>query len=185
MDIKKKILANGVLLLIAGIIAVVMSFDPSPALQYIFIGVSMTMGVIAFSIGRQAKNNFVRSTYYRWIGFILFGLAISLSVWATTLAALIIVVGFFLLVLGIVEFVFADQIFHYLTPVSWSLLGVKLVIATVTTTGAAWILAMARIDPNISLLCLGVLFFVVGLSFIQLGRITQTFGPGVGITMNN
>ena len=51
MDIKKKILANGVLLLIVGIIAVVMSFDPSPALQYIFIGVSMTMGVIAFSIG--------------------------------------------------------------------------------------------------------------------------------------
>ena len=170
-------------MLIVGITTAVMSFDPSQVLQYIFIGLSVTIGVIAVSIGLEAKNNFVRSRYYLWLGFILFALAISLSIWATTLVAFVIVLGFFLLVLGIVEFDFAQQIFNY-QPVSWSLLGVKLVIATVTATGAAWILTMVRIDANISLLFLGILFFVVGLAFIQLSRITKTFEQRVG-TMNN
>ena len=126
MNINRKILAIGALLLITGIITAVMSFDPSQILQYIFIGISVTIGVTAFTIGRQAKYNFVRSKYYLWIGFILFVLAISLSIWATTLVTFIIVLGFFLLVLGIIEFVFAQQILTYEEPVPWALLGVKL-----------------------------------------------------------
>src|SRR5688572_30769368 len=124
MNVNRKILAIGALLLIAGITTAVMSFDPSQVLQYIFIGISVTIGVIAVAFGRQTKNNFVRSKYYLWIGFLLFALAISLSIWATTLVSFIMVLGFFLLVLGIIDFVFAQQIFNYQTPVPWSLLGI-------------------------------------------------------------
>ena len=184
MNVSCKVLALGALMAIAGIITALMSFDPSQLLQYIFMGVSVTMGVLAVSISRQAKDNLVRSKYYLWIGFALFALAISLGIWATTLVGFIMVLGFFLLVLGIIEFDFAQQIFNY-EPVSWSLLGVKLAIAIVTATGAAWILTMVSIDANISLLSLGVLFFVVGLAFIQLSRLTKTFEQSVGTPMNN
>lgn len=107
--IENALASIGALLLIVGITAAVMSFDPSQVLRYIFIGMSVTIGLIAVSIGLQARNNFVRSKYYLWIGFILFALAISLSIWATTLVAFIIVLGFFLLALGIIEFDFAQQ----------------------------------------------------------------------------
>ena len=174
MNINRKILAIGALLLITGIITAVMSFDPSHVLQYIFIGISVAIGVTAFTIGRQAKYNFVRSKYYLWIGFILFVLAISLSIWATTLVTFIIVLGFFLLVLGIIEFVFAQQILTYEEPVPWALLGVKLAMGAVTATGAAWILTMAEINANAALLFSGVLLVVVGLGFIQVSRLAKT-----------
>ncbi|HEX6223276.1 MAG TPA: hypothetical protein VFZ52_02635 [Chryseolinea sp.] len=173
MKIDKKLLAIGMLLLIAGVIAAAMSFDPLQILQYIFIGTYAIISVVAFAIREQAKSNFVRSKYYQWIGSIVFLLAVSLSIWGTTLVAFITVMGFFLLVLGIIEFVFAQQIFNYYTPEPWSLLGVKLLIATVTATGAAWILTMVRIDPHLSLLFLGVLVVVVGIAFMRLGVVTK------------
>ena len=121
MNVSWKVLALGALMAIAGIITALISFDPSQLLQYIFMGVSVTMGVLAASISRQAKDNFLRSKYYLWIGFVLFALAISLGIWATSLVAFIIVLGFFLLVLGIIEFDFAQQIFRSFPMTSPSL----------------------------------------------------------------
>lgn len=104
---------------------------------------------------------------------ILFGLAISLGVWATTLSGFINVLGFFLILIGIVEFIFAQQILVSEIPTPWGLIGLKLVISTITATGAAWILTMAGANANIALLFMGVLFALVGLAFVQVGRIAK------------
>jgi hypothetical protein len=173
MKTNKKILAIGTLLLITGIFTAILSFEPSRLLQYIFIGVSLVIGGLAITVGRQSRNNFARSKYYSWVGFILFGLAISLGVWATTLSGLISVLGFFLILLGIIEFVFAQQILVIETPTPWGLVGLKLVISTITAIGATWILTMAGVSANVALLFMGVLFALLGLAFVKLSRIAK------------
>ena len=184
MNINRKILSIGALLLIVGIMTAVMGYNPSQILQYIFIAILLSIGVLGFVIGQQAKNNFLRSKYYTGIGFILFALAISLGIWAATLGAFINVLGFFLLVLGIVEFVFALQILTTASPVPWGLLGVKLVISAVTATGAAWILTMAEENTNVALLFSAGLIVVIGLAFILLSRITKTFEQAIDAANN-
>jgi hypothetical protein len=89
------------------------------------------------------------------------------------LTAFINIVGFFLLLAGIIEFVFVQQLFNSESPLPWSLLGLKLIISTVAATGAAWILTMSRINVHIALLFLGVLFAIIGLIFVQIYRITR------------
>lgn len=85
--------------------------------------------------------------------------------------------GFFLILLGIIEFVFAQQILVYETPIPWGLVGLKLIISTITATGATWILTMAGVSANVALLLMGVLFALVGLAFIKVSRMaTQTEG---------
>lgn len=123
-------------------------------------------------IGQQAKQNFVRSKYYIWVGFALFALAISLTIWGATLTAFISVVGFFLLTSGIIEFVFAQQILSYEEPIPWKLVGLKLVISTISATGSVWIMTMADVNANVALLFLGVFFILIGLGFFLIYRIT-------------
>lgn len=173
MDIDKKLLAVGVLLLITGIITAVLSYNPSRVLQYVFIAGSLGVGVFALLIARQAKKSFVRSQYYTWIGITSIAMAMSVGIWATTLGAFIDVIGFFLLVLGIIEFVFVLQILSYETPTRWKVLALKLGIAGIAAIGAAWILTMAEIDVNPALLFSGALLVLVGLGFIQLSRMRK------------
>lgn len=109
----------GIILLITGIIASVISFAPSRLLQYLFILTSAAVGVFGVLIGKNKKAGFIRSTYYSWIGFIMVGLSIALAIWATSLMAFVNVLGFFLLLLGMIEFVFAMQILHYEAPIPW------------------------------------------------------------------
>ena len=173
MKTNMKILAIGALLLIAGLITTTMSYEPSQALQYVFIVMAGAVGVLGVAIGRQVKENFVRSKYYTFMGMILVAFAVSLGIWATTVTAFISVVGFFLILLGIVEFVFAQQIFVYQEPIPWAIAGVKLLISVVSATGGAWILTMADKNMNVALLFLGVLFVIIGFAFTQLSRMTK------------
>lgn len=173
MNIGKKSLAIGALIVTTGIITAGMAYAPSKTLQYIFIVSSSTVGVIALLIGRQTKKSFVRSKYFTWIGFTSVVMAISVGIWATTLGEFINVVGFFLLALGIIEFVFVMQIISFETPLPWKRLALKLVITIVTTVGAAWTLTMAGIDVNVALFFSGGFLVLVGLSFIQLSRMKR------------
>ena len=173
MNTRKTILSMGIILLIAGIAAALISFWPSAVLQYIFVIASLAVGALGILIGRNNKKEFLRSTYYTWTGSVLIALAISLLIWATSLVALINVVGFFLLLLGFIEFVFALQILNYETPIPWKIVGLKLALSAITATGAAWILTMAGLDGYMALLFLGLLFVIVGLSFIQISRLTR------------
>jgi hypothetical protein len=173
MKKNRKVLSIGVVLTIAGIITAMISYQPSQVLQYIFIGVSVVVGVLGIVIGKESGKSFVRSKYYTWVGLLLFGLAISLTMWATSVFAFINIVGFFLLLAGIVEFVFVQQIVSTESPLPWSLVGLKMVISTVAATGGAWILTMSGVDVHIALLFLGVLFAIIGLIFVQIYRITR------------
>jgi len=167
-----KILALGAIFLVSGIITALLSYDPSRILQYLFIATSLGGAALALRIGWQRKESFVQSRYYTWIGSILILGAISLGIWATTLLAFVNVVGFFLLILGIGEFVFAQQIFNY-APFPWKLLGLKITIGAITATGAAWILTMSRIHVNVALLFLGLLISLVGLNFMNVSRVAK------------
>src|SRR5690606_8479636 len=109
-----------------------------------------------------------------WIGFTSIAMAISVGIWATTLGAFIDVIGFFLLVLGIIEFVFVLQILSDETPTRWKVLALKLGIAGIAAIGATWILTMAEINVNPALLFSGALLVLVGLGFIQLSRMRKT-----------
>lgn len=170
MNTNKKIMSMGIILLISGILAAFFSFEPSRILQYIFVLTSFVVGIIGIIIGKSTKGTFVRSSYYTWIGSVLIGLSIALVIWATTLMAFVNVLGFFLLILGIIEFVFVLQIFNYVSPIPWVVVAIKLALSTIGAVGAAWILTMAQIDVYTALLFLGVQFVLIGLSLILISR---------------
>lgn len=163
----------GVILLIAGIAAASMSFTPSLVLQYIFVASSMAVGIIGLILGKNKDGSLMRSTYYSWIGFILIGLSIALVIWGTSAIALINVLGFFLLILGMVEFVFVLQILNYESNIPWKIVGLKLTLSATTSIGAASILTIAGFDGYMALLFMGLLFVTVGLTFIQVSRLTR------------
>jgi len=177
MNNNRKILALGAIFLLSGIITAWLSYDPSRILQYLFIAASLGGGALAFRIGWKKKESFVQSRYYTWIGTILILGAISLGIWATTLLAFVNVVGLFLLVLGIGEFVFVQQIFSKESPFPWKILALKITLSAITATGAAWILTMSRIDVNVALFFVGVLTSLVGLNFMHVGRLTKLMDP--------
>jgi hypothetical protein len=128
------------------------------------------ISALGFRVWQQSKNRYPRSHYYLWIGFIVLALAISLGFWATTLTGFINVLGFYLILLGIIEFVFAQQILVYQKPIPWGLVGLKLVISTISATGATWILTMAGVSANVALLFMGVLFALLGLAFMKVSQ---------------
>jgi hypothetical protein len=170
MKTSRNILAIGTLLVAGGITTAVTSFDPSRILQYLFIGLSVTISALGFRVWQQSKSRYPKSSYYMMLGFIVLALAISVSIWATAFTGFINVLGFFLILLGIIEFVFARQILVYQTPTPWGLVGLKLVISTITATGATWILTMAGLSENMALLFMGVLFTIVGLAFMKVSQ---------------
>ncbi len=173
MNTNRKILLMGIILLTTGISAALLSFSPSPVLQYIFVFASLTVGVLGILIGRETRGSYIRSTYYSWVGFILIGLSIALLIWATSAIALINVLGFSLLLLGVIEFVFALQILNYEARIPWKVVGLKLTVSAVTAVGAASMLTIAGFDGYMALLFLGLLYVTVGLTFIAISRATK------------
>lgn len=173
MNTNKKILSMGIVLLIAGITAASISFSPSMVLQYVFVVSSLAVGIFGLLIGKNTKGAFIQSTYYSWIGFVLIALSIAIVIWGTSVIALVNVLGFFLLLLGMIEFVFALQILNYETNIPWKIVGLKLTLSATTAIGAASILTMAGFDAYMALLFLGLLFVTVGLTLIQVSRLTK------------
>lgn len=173
MNTHKNVFIIGILLLTSGMIAALKSYEPSGMLQHIFVLTSFTVGIFAIITGKNTKGNFVQSNYYTWIGVVLIALSIALGIWATTLVAFINILGFFLLILGVVGFVFAWQILNYETPIPWKIFGVRLSLSALTATGAAWIVTTAGFDIYTALLALGILFVLTGLGFIHISRLTK------------
>jgi hypothetical protein len=173
MKTNTKIMSMGIILLISGIIAALLSFEPSRVLQYVFVLTSLAVGVFGVLIARDTKDTPVRSAYYTWIGFLLLGLAIAIVLWATTLTAFMNVVGFFLLAFALIEFGFALRILNEELPIPWKVVGLKLALSAMTAIGGTWILMMAGFNVYTALLFFGVLFALVGLSFIQLSRFAK------------
>lgn len=173
MNTNKNVFIIGALLLFSGMMAALNGYEPSEILKHVFELTAFTVGILAITTGKNTKGNFVQSNYYRWIGVILIGLAVVLAIWATSVVAFINILGFFLLILGIVGFVFAWQILNYETPIPWKIFGVRLSISALTATGAAWIVTMAGFRVYTALLAIGILFVLTGLGFIYISRLTK------------
>jgi hypothetical protein len=181
MKTNRKLLAMGIILLISGVIAALINFDPSRILQLIFVVASLTIGVIGIVIGRKTKGPVVRSTHFWWIGVGLIGLSIGLVFWASSLTSFISVVGIFLMLLAFTEFGFALQILINQIPIPWKVVGLKLTLSATAAIGAASILKIAGLNVYFALLFLGVLFVIVGLTIIQLSRTANhSHSPSVG-----
>lgn len=170
----------GIMLSIAGIAAALLSFTPSVVLQSVFVLSSLSVGILGILIGKNTKGDFVRSSYYLWTGVMLIGLSIGLVIWGTSVMALINILGFSLLLMGFIEFVFALQILNYATPIPWKVVGLKLVLSAITAIGAASILTIAGFDGYMALLVLGLLFVAVGLTFIEISRLTKGADASAG-----
>ena len=171
MKTDKNTLSIGILLIISGIIAALTSHEPSRGLQYVFGLSTLAVGFLALRTGRSRTNTFVRSTYYSWVGYVSLALSIALAIWGTTLFAFINVLGFFLLILGVIEFVFALQILSYETPMPWKLFGIRITVSALTSTGAGWILTTAGFNVYRAVLFLGLLLVLAGISFIFTSRL--------------
>ena len=171
----------GVILLLAGVTAALISFAPSKILQYLFVLMSLTVGILGIALGKSTKGVLMRSTYYSWTGFVMIGLSVALVIWASSLTALINVLGFFLLIIGFIEFVFALQILNYHTPIPWKVVGLKLTLSATSAIGAASILTIAGFDGYMALLVLGLLFVTIGLTFIQISRVTNESDSSVSV----
>ena len=71
-----------------------------------------------------------------------------------------------------VEFVFVLQILNYESNIPWKIVGLKLTLSATTSIGAASILTIAGFDGYMALLFMGLLFVTVGLTLIQISRVT-------------
>jgi hypothetical protein len=171
MKIQKKVFVIGLLFVTAGIFMALVSGNPSRALQYIMTAVSFLAGVCGLLIVRNRSENVMRSTYYLLVGVSLIGFSIVLALLGAQLMMFINLVGFFLLLMGIVEFVYILQILNYEKTVPWKVLLHKSLLSGASSIGSVWILTMAGIDVSVALLFLGVLLAFVGLNFLQLSRI--------------
>lgn len=169
----------GIILLIAGITAASLSFSPSIILQYTFVASSLAVGIFGLLIGKSVKGEFMQSTYYSWIGFLLIALSIAVVIWGTSVIALINVLGFFLLLIGMIEFVFVLQILNHQTNIPWKIVGLRLTLSATTAIGAASILTMVGFNGYMALLFLGLLFVAIGLTVIQISRLTKTTDPSI------
>lgn len=169
----------GIIILIAGITAALISFSPSRTLQYVFVLTSLVVGVLGVLIGTNTKKSFIRPTYYSSVGLVLIGLSVALVIWATSLIVLVNLLGFFLLLLGFIEFAFALQILNSRRPIPWNIVGVKLTLSATTAIGAATILTMAGFNGYMALLFLGLLFVTIGLTIIQISRLSKDTGSSV------
>ncbi len=160
----------GIILLIAGITAVSLSFVSSMILHVVFVVSALAVGILGVLIGKHSKGVFVRSDYYSWIGFVLIALSIAIVIWGTNTIALVNVLGLFLVLVGVMEFGFALQIMNYETNIPWKVVGQKLTLSATTGIGAASILTRAGFNGYMALLFLGLLFVAVGLAIIQISR---------------
>ena len=173
MNTSTKIFLMGVILLIAGITAASLSFSPSMILQYVFVGSSLTVGILGLLIGKQTKPVFIRPTYYAWIGFALIAMSVAVVLWGTSMIALVSVLGLFFLLVGMIEFGFALQILNHETSIPWKTVGLKLTLSAMTAIGAASILTTAGFNGYMALLFVGLLFVAVGLGIILISRLTS------------
>jgi hypothetical protein len=173
METNKKILSMGIMVLITGIFAGLINFDPSRILQYIFVIASLAVGVVGILIGNSSKALPVRSAYYLWIGLPFIGLALALFIWATSVATLVNVLGFYLLFLALVAFVSALRILNHEISIPWKIVGLKLTLSATTAIVAASILRLAGFEVYLGLLFFGILFSIVGLTIIQVSRLAK------------
>lgn len=158
----------GVIIALSGILAAMISFEPSRLLQYIFVVTALAIGIFGVVIGTDAKkDNPIPSSYYPWIGFILIGLSAAVVIWGTSLLMLAYLLGFFLFLLGMVEFVFALQVLDNQPPIPWGTVGRKIALSATTAIGSAWLLALAGLNMYTVLLFIGVLYITVGLTVIR------------------
>ena len=169
----------GIIVLIAGISAALMSFVPSRILQYVFVVASLVVGALGVMIGKNTKRSPVRSNYYSSLGFVLIGLSVAVVIWATSLMVLMNVIGLFLLALAFIEFAMALQILIGHIPIPWNVVGIKLTLSATAAIGAATILTIAGFHGYMALLVLGLLFVTIGLTIIQVSRLRKDTGTSV------
>ena len=67
--------------------------------------------------------------------------------------------------------------FLHITLNPWKIVGLKLALSATTAIGAASILTMAGFDGYMALLFMGLLFVTVGLTLIQVSRVTTDTDP--------
>ena len=167
----------GIILLISGVIGALINFDGSTVLQYIFVAASLAIAGLGIMIGRKSRDSSIPATYFWWIGFAVAGLSIALVAGAASMMMVVTTFGFFLFVLAFIEFGFALQILNHRTNIPWKIVGLKLALSASAAIGAASILKIAGLNVYFGLLFLGVLFSLVGLTFIQLGRSVKSSAP--------
>jgi hypothetical protein len=179
MKTNKKLMTMGIIVLIAGISAALMSFVPSRILQYVFVVASLVVGALGVAIGKNTKRSPMRSNYASSLGFVLIGLSIAVVIWATSLMALMNVIGLFLLALAFIEFAMALQILIGNIAIPWNVVGIKLTLSATAAIGAASILTIAGFHGYMALLVIGLLFVTIGLTIIQVSRLRKDTGTSV------
>ena len=166
----------GILLLISGVTAALINFDVSVIFQYVFVTASLAIVSLGIMIGKTVKAPPVPSKYFWWIGFAVIGLSLTLlSVGASTLTV-VTIFGFFLLILGFIEFGVALQILNNQRLIPWKIVGLKLALSATASIGGASVLKTAGLNVFFGLLFLGVLFIIVGLAFIKMARSIRNTG---------
>ena len=170
MKMNKKILLMGILLLISGVTAALINFDVSVILPYIFVAASLGIISLGILIGKTVKAPPVASKYFWWIGFAVTGLSLALVAGGVDTLTVVTTLGFFLLILGFIEFGVALQILNNQRLIPWKVVGLKLALSATAAIGGASVLKTAGLDVFFGLFFLGVLFIIVGLAFIQMAR---------------
>ena len=170
MNTNKKILLFGILLLISGLMAALISFEGPPVLQYIFVAASLAIVSIGILIGKTVKAPPAPATHFWWIGFALTGFSVALVAGSASTTTIVTLFGFFLLVLAFIEFGVALQILNTQSLIPWKIVGLKLTLSATAAIGSTSILTTAGLNVYFGLLFLGALFILVGLAFIRMAR---------------
>jgi uncharacterized membrane protein HdeD (DUF308 family) len=171
MTAKTTALLTGVLILISGIFIAIFSYNPSRAIQYVVVICSILGGILAILTARNSKGYEINLKYH-WlvsIGLILY--AIAIAFFANELSSFLQVTSYFLLLFGLVEFIFTFQVLNSRNRFGWNIMLYKLIAGAIAIIGSLLVLTTSLIDGNIALLFSGIIISLIGLSFVLVSKL--------------
>lgn len=171
MNTKINITLTGSLLTVSGIITLLMHSESPLVLRYVQAVVLISAGVFSLITGQEYRALNGRSKYFTGFGLIIITLTISLGIFGTTAATFTSILGFFLVLTGIVGFAFAQQLLIDREGGN-SVAGIKFLIGLLLTMGGGWILTIADTYTLIAFRVSGGLLVLTGLILVYLGKMT-------------
>ncbi|MBK8500921.1 MAG: hypothetical protein IPL46_01230 [Saprospiraceae bacterium] len=171
MTIKQTSTIMGLLSISAGLFISVFSFNPSPIIKYVLILMLLGVGAFAIITATTCKKNSVPSLDYWLTGIISLIYAVALILFVDSLSQFLMVTASFVLFFGIINFTFIFSVLNHKPKANLNLILIKGSTGLMAALAGVLILtASVAYSAEVSLMVLGIIKILVGLSFIAVTK---------------
>lgn len=127
-------------------------------------------GIFGFMIGRNKSIEKTPGQYYLIMGTGLFLYGLAIGIFASELHSFLNVTGFFLILLGVTELIFAIQTLNLKEKPRLGIMGVKIAAGIIAILGAFVILTMFQENAESALLFAGIITVLLGLNLAMTSK---------------